>query len=82
MPRLKKCPDCGGKMERVKTKFITDTEKGLIAIENIDADICSICGSEYLTAESDEHVEKIVDEILAKKIPAHQETVFRIAAEA
>ncbi len=82
MLRLKKCPDCGGKMERNKTKFITDTENGLIAIENIDADICSICGAEYLTAESDKHVEVIVDQILAKKIHSHKETVFRIAAEA
>ena len=82
MPRLIKCPDCGGKMERNKTKFITDTEKGLIAIENIDADICSICGAEYLTAEADEHIEKRIDKINAKKILSHQETVFRIAAEA
>lgn len=82
MPRLKKCPDCGGKVERGKTKFIIESEKGLIAIENIDADICTICGAEYLTAESDEYVEKTVEKILAKKIPAHQETVFRVAAEA
>jgi YgiT-type zinc finger domain-containing protein len=82
MPRLKKCPECGSKMERSKTKFITDTENGLIAIENVDADICSICGAEYLTAEADEHIEKIIDKIHAKKILAHQETVFRIAAEA
>lgn len=82
MSRLKKCPDCGGKMEKKKTNFITESENGLIAIENVDADICSVCGSEYLTAESDEYVEKTVEKILTKKIPAHQETVFRIAAEA
>ncbi len=82
MPRLKKCPDCGGKMERGKTKFITESEKGLITIENIDADICTICGVEYLTAKSDEYIENIVEKILAKKIPSHQETVFRVAAEA
>lgn len=82
MPRLKKCPDCGGKMERKKTKFITESEQGLIAIENIDADICTICGAEYLTAESDEYIEKTVEKIFAKKIMAHQETVFRITAKA
>lgn len=82
MPRLKKCPDCGGKMEQRKIKFITESEKGLIAIENIDADVCTICGIEYLTAESDEYIEQIVEKILAKKIPAHQETVFRVAVEA
>ena len=82
MHRLKKCPDCGGKVERGKTKFIMESEKGLIAIENIDADVCTICGAQYLTAVSDEYVEKTVEKILAKKIPSHQETVFRIAAEA
>ena len=82
MPRLKKCPDCGGNMERGKTKFIIDSENGLIAIENIDADICTICNVEYLTAESDEYIEKAMDKILSKKIPAHQETVYRVAVEA
>ncbi|MCZ7358551.1 MAG: YgiT-type zinc finger protein [Candidatus Methanoperedens sp.] len=82
MPRLKKCPDCGGKMERRKTKFIMESEKGLIAIESIDADICTICGVEYLTAEADEYIEKIVEKILIKKIQSHQEAVFRVAEEA
>ena len=82
MPRLKKCPDCGGQMERKKTKFITESEHRLIAIENVEADICTICGVEYLTAEADEYIEKMVEKILAKKIPSHQETVFRVAAEA
>jgi YgiT-type zinc finger domain-containing protein len=45
MPRLKKCPDCGGKMERGRTNFITESENGLIAIENIEADICKKNGS-------------------------------------
>jgi YgiT-type zinc finger domain-containing protein len=82
MPRLKKCPECGGKMEEGKTKFIVESEKGLIAIENIDADICIVCGAEYLTAKSDEYIEKIVEMISEKKIPSHQEVVFRVAAEA
>ncbi|MFZ3060656.1 MAG: type II toxin-antitoxin system MqsA family antitoxin [Candidatus Methanoperedens sp.] len=82
MPRLKKCPDCGGRMERGKTKFITESEKGLIAIENVDADICTVCGIEYLTAESDDYIEKTVEKISAKKIQAHQEAVYRVAAEA
>ncbi len=63
MPGLKKCPDCSGKMERSKTKFIIESEQGLIAIENFDADICTICGMEYLTAESDEYIEKTAEEI-------------------
>ncbi len=62
-------------MERRKIKFITESEKGLIAIENIDADVCTICGIEYLTAEADEYIEKIVEKILAKKIPSHQENM-------
>ena len=81
MPRLNKCPDCGGKMERGETNFITESEQGLIAIENLDADICTICGTEYLTAESDEYVEQTMENISAKKIPAHKETVFRIATK-
>ena len=40
-------------MEEGRTKFITESEQGLIAIENLDADICTVCGTEHLTAESD-----------------------------
>ena len=56
------------------------TKKNQI-IENIDADICTICGAEYLTAELDEYIEKTMEKIFAEKIMAHQETVFRITAE-
>jgi len=65
MPRLKKCPDCSGKMERGRTNFITESENGLIDIENVEADICIVCGSEYLTAKSDEYIEKTVEKISA-----------------
>lgn len=82
MPRLKKCPDCGGKMEPGRTEFLIESEQGLIAIENIDADICIICGSEYLPAESDNYIEMTMEKILDKKITAHREEVFRIASEA
>lgn len=34
-PRLKICPDCGGKMQKGRTKFITESDEGLIAIENL-----------------------------------------------
>jgi YgiT-type zinc finger domain-containing protein len=68
MPRLKKCPDCGGQMERGKTNFITESKKGSIDIENVEADICIVCGSEYLTAKSDEYIEKTVENIHARKI--------------
>jgi len=82
MPRLKKCPDCGGNMEPGKTEFLTESDAGLIAIENVDADICTICGSEYLPAKSDNYIEMTVEKILAKKVSAHHEAVFRVASEA
>ncbi|MBN2487615.1 MAG: YgiT-type zinc finger protein [Methanosarcinaceae archaeon] len=82
MPRLKKCPDCGGKMEPGNTEFLIESEQGLIAIEDVDADICTICGAEYLPAKSNEYIEKTVEKIFTKKIAPHQETVFRVVAEA
>ena len=82
MPRLKKCPDCGGKMETGETEFLAEFEQGLIAIENIDADICTICGAEYLPAESDKYVEETVENIFKNKITAHQETVYRVTVHA
>ena len=82
MPRLKKCPDCGGEMEKGETEFLAEFEQGLIVIENIDADICTICGAEYLPAKSDKYVEETVENILKSKITAHQETVYRVPIHA
>jgi YgiT-type zinc finger domain-containing protein len=48
---LKTCPECGGKMERGKARFMTEVNGVLIVIEGLSADICSECGAEYLPAE-------------------------------
>ena len=81
MLRLKKCPDCGGKMESGKTEFLTESEYGLIAIENIDTDIYVIYSSEYLPAESDNYIEITIEKILTKKITTHREEMFRNASK-
>lgn len=69
-------------MEPEKTEVLIESEHGLIAIENVDADICTICGSEYLPAESDNYIEMTVEKILDKKVSALREAVFRVALEA
>ncbi len=61
--RLKTCPECGGKMERRRTKFMTEVKGVLIVIEDISADICSECGAEYLPAEVDKYVEDAIEDV-------------------
>jgi YgiT-type zinc finger domain-containing protein len=75
---LKTCPECGGKMERGKTKFMTEVKGVLIIIEDISADICSECGAEYLPAEVDKYVESIVWDIMGNKLEPHKEAVYRV----
>ncbi len=82
MPRLKICPDCGGKMQKGRTKFITESDEVLIAIENLPADICIQCGAEYLSADVDEYIETVVDKVVAKKIKPHRELVYRAVVSA
>ena len=79
--RLKTCPECGGKMESKKTKFMTEVNGVLIVIEDISADICSECGAEYLPAEVDEYVEGVVEEVMGSKsnVEPRKEEVFRVA---
>lgn len=77
--RLKTCPECGGKMERGKTKFVTEVNGVLIVIEDISADICVDCGAEYLPSEVDKYVEGVVEEIIANKVKPRMEEVYRIA---
>lgn len=77
--RLKTCPECGGKMERRKTKFVTEASGVLIVIEDISADVCMECGAEYLPSEVDKHVEGVVEDIIANKVKPRMEEVYRIA---
>jgi len=77
--RLKTCPECGGKMERRKTKFVTEASGVLIVIEDISADVCMECGAEYLPSAVDKHVEGVVEDIIANKVKPSMEEVYRIA---
>ncbi len=78
MAQLKTCPECGGEMERKRTRFIVEKEGTLIVIEDIAADVCTQCGAEYLPADVDKQVEEIVKDALSKKIEPHQEEVYRV----
>ncbi|MCK4476461.1 MAG: YgiT-type zinc finger protein [Methanophagales archaeon] len=77
--RLKTCPECGGKMGRGKTKFVTEASGVLIVIEDVSADICIECGAEYLPSEVDKYVEGVVEDIIANKVKPSMEEVYRIA---
>ena len=78
MVQLKTCPECGSKMERGKTKFITEVEGTLVVIENLPADICLQCGAEYLPSDADKYVERVVEDATSKKLQPHQEEVYRV----
>ena len=78
---LKTCPECGGKMERGKARFMTEVNGVLIVIEGLSADICSECGAEYLPAEVDKYVEGIVEDIIGNKLEPHKEAVYRVGVQ-
>ena len=78
MVRLKTCPECGSKMERGKTKFITEVEGNLVVIETLPADICVQCGAEYLPSDVDKYVERVVEDATSKRLQSHKEEVYRV----
>lgn len=59
------CPLYGGPKEEGKTTFTSDFGTGVVVIRDVPAIICSQCGTDWITDESDQKIEKIVSE--AKK---------------
>jgi len=59
---IDQCPICGGKKRHGTTTFTVDLESTLVVIKKVPATICALCGHEWLSDETAEAIEHIVQE--------------------
>lgn len=56
-----RCPLCGGTKEAGKTTFTADLGFGVIVVRNVPAQVCSLCGEDWIEDRVAEKLEAIVE---------------------
>ncbi len=56
------CPICGGNKVQGTTTFTVDLGSGVVVVRNVPALVCDQCGTDWITDETAEHLEKTVNE--------------------
>jgi len=63
----KLCPICrGGKRQPGSTTFTVDLGFGVIVVRDVPAQVCDLCGTDWIEDETAETLERIVDQARAK----------------
>jgi YgiT-type zinc finger domain-containing protein len=57
---------CKGEMVDGKTTFTSDLGFGVVVVRQVPARVCSLCGESWLSDNTSEGLEKIVDDIRQK----------------
>ena len=60
LSKSKKCPLCGGALERGATVFTTEMGFGVVVVRNVPATVCSQCGEDWIGAKEARRLETIV----------------------
>ncbi|QSA96793.1 type II toxin-antitoxin system MqsA family antitoxin [Methylococcus sp. EFPC2] len=55
------CPLCGGDKEFGKTTFAVDLGFGVVVVRNVPAQVCSLCGEDWIDDPVAERLEVIVE---------------------
>jgi len=63
---MSSCPMCYGNMENGKTTFTSDLGFGVVVVRQVPAQVCDLCGESWLSDDTSEGLENIVDEMRQK----------------
>lgn len=61
------CPICGGRRHPGTTTYTVDLGTGVVVVRNVQAQICSQCGEEWIDDQTAQKLETIVEEARAKQ---------------
>ncbi len=61
------CPICGGRKHPGTTTYSVDLGTGVVVVRNVQAQICSQCGEEWIDHQTAQKLETIVEEARAKQ---------------
>ncbi len=56
------CPLCQGRIENGTTKFTATLDDGILILEGVPADICTLCGEEWFSNEVAKRMENIAND--------------------
>jgi YgiT-type zinc finger domain-containing protein len=57
---MNKCTVCQNLTERKSIRYTQEFEGELIAVENVPADICTVCGEQYFDPDVVDKLQKII----------------------
>ena len=63
---LDRCPLCGGIKDAGSTTFTVDTGTGVVVIRDVPANVCSLCGEEWIDDTIAQLLETIVQDARQK----------------
>lgn len=61
------CPICGGHKNAGTTMYSVDLGTGVVVVRNVQAQICSQCGEEWIDHQTAQKLETIVEEARTKQ---------------
>ena len=62
------CPLCGGRKYDGTATFSADIGSGVVVVRRVPATVCSQCGEEWISDETAEKLERIVDDARARRL--------------
>ncbi|MBI3245575.1 MAG: type II toxin-antitoxin system MqsA family antitoxin [Deltaproteobacteria bacterium] len=62
------CPLCGGAKEPGSTTFTVDLGFGVVVVRQVPATVCTQCGSDWISDEVAERLEKIVADARGRRL--------------
>ena len=68
------CPICGGRIKNQLIKLDLRVENSLIVIEDVPAEVCTVCGEEAYTPETSQSI----DEVIHAKTTPIKETIIPV----
>jgi len=63
------CPLCGGTKQPGKATFTAETGEGVVVIRNVPAEICDLCGEEWVSVKAAKELEAHVQSARQKHLP-------------
>ncbi len=77
---MKKCSVCKGSLEQKKITYTQELEGKAYVVSDVPALVCSQCGEQYLTPDTVDRVQEVIEKGEQKKLkPIQQIPVFHFA---
>ncbi len=67
-PETDICPQCGGTIKPGTTTFTAELGFGVVVVRQVPASVCSQCGENWISDETAEKLEVLVEEAKTKRL--------------